>query len=209
MRVSQAAVRAVKIAAIGAQGFAQGLWAGVKDDIAGIVGIAQLFGSLLTNPIETAASFARGFKELLGLSWEDLKNIPKTMVNQFLDNAQTQIAWAEPQGDFDLGVYTIAYSSGFITEKVGLAILTGGASAAAGGIVQGANLAVKLTSVVSKIKSGAKLLKAITFASDKVKAVSAVKTRMFRRMSQYAQNKADVVNIRKYLENVIKPCPVN
>jgi hypothetical protein len=62
---------------------------------------------------------------------------------------------------------------------------------------------------VSKIKTGGKLLKVIKFVADKVRAVTAVKTRMFRKMAQYARNRDEVAIVRQYLDTIIKPCPVN
>lgn len=205
-KLAPEAVEALKIAAIGGQGFVQGLWAGVKDDWSGLVDGVQLFGSMVTSPVETAGSFARGFKELLGLSFAQLSQIPQTLVKQFLDGATQDIAWAGPPNNFDLNIYTVTYTTGFITEKVGLAIITGGASAAAQGVLQGANFAVKFTAIISKIRGAERLLNAVSVVTDKVKALSAMKSKTFRKMTQFVENKTQVAAIRQYIEIRMRPC---
>jgi hypothetical protein len=205
-KVTAEATQALKIAAIGGEGFVRGLWAGVKDDYNGLVDGVQLFGSLITNPIETAASFHRGFQELLSLSMEELSQIPRTLVKQFLAEATEEIAWAGPPNNFDLAVYTVAYTTGFITEKVGLVIITGGFSAAAQGLAQGANFAVKFTSIISKIRVGDRLLETVTILTDKVKALGAMKAKTFRQMSQYVDDKAGLAALRQHLEIRMRPC---
>lgn len=207
-KLAPEAVEALKIAAIGGQGFVQGLWAGVKDDWSGLVNGVQLFGSMVTSPVETAASFARGFKELLELSFAQLSQIPKTLVKQFLDQATQDIAWAGPPNNFDLTVYTVTYTTGFITEKVGLAIITAGGSAAAQGVLQGANFAVKFTVIISKIRGAERLLNAVSVVTDKVKAVSAMKAKTFRKLSQFAEDKTHVAKIRQFVELRMTSCPV-
>lgn len=208
--VTPGAIEALKIAALGGQGFVQGLWAGVKDDYEGIVGGIQLFGSMITSPVETAGSFTRGFKELLGLSWAQLSQIPKNMAQQFMAQATQNIAWTGPVDNFDLSVYVVTYTTGFLTEKVGLAIITGGASAAASGIAQGANFAVKFTAIVSKIRTGIaggeKLINAVSVVSNKVQALSAMKAKTFRKLSQYVDDKTQVAALRQYLELKMRPC---
>jgi hypothetical protein len=205
-KVTPAAVEALKIAAIGGQGFVQGLWAGVKDDWSGLVNGIQLFGSMITNPVETSASFARGFKELLGLSFEQFSQIPQTLVKQFFDQATQDIAWAGPPNNLDLTIYTVAYTTGFITEKVGLAIITAGGSVAAQGVLQGANFAVKFTAIISKIRRAERLLNAVSVVTDKVKAVSAMKAKTFRKLTQYVEDKTQVAVVRQYLEIRMRPC---
>lgn len=205
-KVSPEAAQALKIASIGGQGFVLGLWAGVKDDYHGLLDGVELLGSMLINPIETAASFFRGFKELLGLSMEQLSQIPKTLVKQFLAQATQDISWAGPPNNFDLTVYTVAYTTGFITEKVGLVIITGGASAAAQGVLQGANFAAKFTAIISKIRAGERLLQAVSVVTDKVKALSAMKAKAFRQMSQYVGDRTGLANLRQHLEIRMRPC---
>jgi hypothetical protein len=206
---TKAAIEAVKTNAVFAQGFVQGLWAGIKDDALAVWEGVQLFGSLLTNPVETCASFRRVFNELLGITWEQFKQVPKKLVDQFITDSQENIAWAGPENDLNLIVYIVGYSTGYITEKVGLAILTGGASAAAQGVAQGANFAAKFVKIIQAVRKVTpdRLLKATAIAADAVKAANATKTKLFRRMSQFATDKTGITKLRKHLETVIKACP--
>ena len=99
------------------------------------------------------------------------------------------------------------WQSVYITEKVGLAILTGGTSAAISGVAQGANLAAKFVKIIQAVRGGTKLIDAAKVAADAVKAANATKTKLFRRMSQFAQDKAGITRLTLHLENVIKACP--
>jgi len=211
--VTQAAIQAVKTNALFGQGFVLGLWAGVKEDALAVWDTVKVLYSLTTNPVETCASFRRAFNELLGISWEEFKQIPEKMVDQFIADSEAKIAWAGPDDDLNLYAYIAGYSTGYITEKVGLAILTGGASAAVSGAALGANLAakfVKIIQLVRKALPGAgKLIDAASVAADAVKAANATKTRLFRQMSQFTQDKAGISSLRKFLDDRVKACPAS
>lgn len=211
--VTQAAIQAVKTNALFGQGFVLGLWAGVKEDALAVWDTVKVLYSLTTNPVETCASFRRAFNELHGISWEEFKQIPEKMVDQFIADSEAKIAWAGPDDDLNLYAYIAGYSTGYITEKVGLAILTGGASAAVSGAALGANLAakfVKIIQLVRKALPGAgKLIDAASVAADAVKAANATKTRLFRQMSQFTQDKAGISSLRKFLDDRVKACPAS
>jgi hypothetical protein len=208
-----AAIEAVKTNVIFGQGFVLGLWAGVKEDALAVWEGVKILYSLTTNPVETCASFRRAFNELLGITWDEFKQIPEKLIDQFIADSEAKIAWAGPSNDLNLYVYIAGYSTGYITEKVGLAILTGGASAAIGGVAQGANLAakfVKIIQLVRKALPGAgKLIDAASVAADAVKAANATKTRLFRQMSQFTQDKAGISSLRKFLDDRVKACPAS
>jgi hypothetical protein len=201
-KVSPGAAEALKIVAIGAQGFVQGLWAGVMDDWNGMVEGFEFFTSLVSNPVEACASFARGFEQILHLTWEQIKSIPATMVKEFLAGAAEDIAWTGPVDNYDLTVYVINYTTGFFCEKVGLAALTGGATVA----LQGTNIAAKFTSVISKIRALQPVLDAIKMAENATKAVNAMKARTFRALSQYVPNRDGMTALRQYIELKMPHC---
>jgi hypothetical protein len=205
--VTQAAITAVKMKVVFGQGFVLGLWAGVKEDALAVWDTVKVLYSLTTNPVETCASFRRAFDELLGITWEQFKEIPKKMVNQFIADSEANIAWAGPDNDLGLYYYIAGFSTGYITEKVGLAILTGGASAAISGVAQGANLAAKFIKIIQAVRGGTKLINATSVALDAVKAANATKTKLFRRMSQFTNDKAGLTALKDRLDLRIRACP--
>jgi len=66
-------IEGVKIAVLGAQGYVQGFWAGVKNDANNV---AQLY-NLLRHPIDTGKALYEGFRGLVDMGWEGIKQIPK------------------------------------------------------------------------------------------------------------------------------------
>jgi hypothetical protein len=208
--VATAAIEAVKTNLIFGQGFVLGLWAGVKEDALAVWDTVKVLYSLTTNPVETCASFRRAFNEMLGITWDEFKQIPGKLIDQFIADSEAKIAWAMPEdGDNtrNLIVYIAGYSTGYITEKVGLAILTGGTSAAISGAVKSANLAAKFVKIIKLVRGGDKLLEAANIAAEAVKAANATKTKLFRRMSQFAKDKTGITTLQKHLDAVIKACP--
>jgi hypothetical protein len=208
--VTQAAITAVKINVVFGQGFVLGLWAGVKEDALAVWDTVKVLYSLTTNPVETCASFRRAFDELLGITWEQFKQIPGKLIDQFIADSEANIAWTGPT-DLGLYYYIAGYSTGYITEKVGLAILTGGVSAAVSGAVQGANLAAKFVKIIQAVRGGTKLIDAAKVAADAVKAANAMKAKVFRYMSQFAKDKTGLTAMQNRLDIRIRSCqmPLN
>jgi hypothetical protein len=210
--VAQASVEAVKTNLVFGQGFVLGLWAGVKEDAEAVWGTVKVVASLLTNPQETCASFRRAFNEMLGITWEQFKQIPEKLIEQFIADSEAKIAWAGP-GDLKLFYYIAGYSTGYITEKVGLAILTGGLSAAATGVAQGANLAAKFVKIIQVVRNAsqtaAKLIDAAKVAADAVRAANAMKAKLFRYMSQFAKDKTGLTAMQNRLNLRIKSCQMS
>jgi hypothetical protein len=191
----------VIIAVVGAQGYATGMWAGVKAEAEGIADFAKM----LAHPIETGKSMYEAFRKLCDMSMEQLKKIPKHMIDEFMSNAQKQIAWAEPTGT-DLLAYTIGYTSGFVVCQV---IVTVVKVVLPGGIaVAGANIGMKVAGILSKAKAGQKILEGLTAVTTVAAKVQKAKTLAMKTCSQFIKKKTGLDRLEHLMIKTLKGgCP--
>ena len=65
---------------------------------------------------------------------------------------------------------------------------------------------MKFTAIISKIRAGQRLLEGVSILTDKVKALSAMKAKAFRQMSQYVGDRTGLAALRQHLEIRMRPC---
>ena len=198
------AAEGVKIAVVGAQGFCQGLWSGVKSDAASVGD----FATMLIHPIDTGKSFYEGFRKLCSMSLEQLKGIPRKMLEEYLTDAQKSIGWAEPSG-IDLVIYTVGYSAGYLAEQVLVSIIKTVfvAPAAIAGL---ATTGAKIAKMMDSFKAGAKILGAVQSGKDVVAKVQKAKNLAVKSCTQFISDKTGLDKIEAIVQRTLTSgCPVS
>jgi hypothetical protein len=195
-------VDGVKTAVLGAQGFVEGFWVGVKSDAQGVAEFAQM----LTKPVETAKALYEGFRGLLSMSLSELKAIPKKMLEDYLTQAQKSIAWADPSGA-DLVFYSVGYAAGYVTEQILVSTLTAGAFKAAVVFGQTVKLGTKVAAMMKTVKIGESLLKGVKAGQEGIAAVQKAKNFAVKAASQYVKEKSGFNKVRSLVEETLfKAC---
>jgi hypothetical protein len=110
-----------------ATGYLRGIWGGLKSDWEGIVELKNL----LIHPIDTSRSIYEGFKALLGLSFDEWKQLSKNMLDSMMDSAKEALPW-DYQGDniadqAGLISHINGYATGFVSEQALMIYLGAGA----------------------------------------------------------------------------------
>lgn len=196
------AVETVKIAVIGAEGFGKGFWAGAKSD-------AQNIGDILkfiAHPVDSSKALYEGIRGLAKLSLAELKQIPKKLLDEYLTEAQKDIAWLEPAGasGADLIVYSVGYGGGFVSEQIVVSVVAGVFKAAVV-LPAAAKVGSRVATMMSSVKAGKKLLGTVKDGQDVLAKIQKAKNSSVKAVSQFVMNKTGMDKAEKYVREVLTP----
>jgi hypothetical protein len=193
-------VDGVTVAVVGAQGFCQGFWAGVKSDAQAVAD----FVKMVRHPIDTGKSLYEGFRSLCDMSLDQLKAIPKKMLEEYLTDAQKNIAWADPSG-LHLIAYTVGYSAGYLTEQILVSVLAGPLKAFQSAVVVSTIVCTggKVAKMMSAVKTGQKLLGVVEAGKDAVAKIQKAKNLATKACTQFVTDKAGLDKIELMVKRTL------
>lgn len=161
----------------------QGFWTAAKND-------ATQFHDLVRHPIDTAKSLYEGFRGLLKMSVDELKQIPKKMFEEYLNTAQKNIAWLDPEGTDKLALlaYSVGYGAGYLSEQILLSTVAGIFKAVVV-LPAVANVGGKVATMMSAAKAGQRILGAVGAAGELAAKAQKAKNLAIKSATQFVKEK--------------------
>jgi len=183
----------VQIAVVGAQGFCQGFWSGVKSD-------ATEFRDLLLHPLDTGKAIYEGFRGLCKMSMAQLKEIPKKMLDEYLTEAQKNIDWAEPTAA-DLLAYTVGYSAGYLAEQLVVSVITSVFAGPAIKLI--ATTGGKVAKIMKTFEGTSKILGAVATGKELAAKLQKAKNLAVKSCSQFVIDNTGLDKIESIVQRTL------
>lgn len=183
----------VQIAVVGAQGFCQGFWSGVKSD-------AKEFEDLLLHPLDTGKAIYEGFRGLCNMRMDKIKEIPKKMLEEYLTEAQKNIAWAEPTAT-DLLAYTVGYSAGYLAEQLVVSVITSVFAGPAIKLI--ATTGGKVAKIMKTFEGTSKILGAVATGKELAAKLQKAKNLAVKSCSQFVTSKTGLDKIEPIVQRTL------